>query len=453
MTAPTIDDDLRARPPGAPARVVRVPLDCRLSPAAAVRRLAGLPGAFALTGRWAGGGVLLGSHPVRVVEGEVFDALDCQPAVANLAEAQAAGAVAGGWFGYLGYQLSRAVEAVPPPRSRPVPLPDGRLAFHDHLVRRTDGRWWFEALWTDERADDLRHALDDWAERLAGPEPPVGPCAFESFEVAPHAAEHEAAIERALEHIAAGDVFQINLTLQLRAAYHGDPLDAFARGLDALHPPFGAYLALERGAVASFSPELFLRREGRHVLTSPIKGTISRPGDSAGARQSRDALVASAKNRAENVMIVDLMRNDLGRVCEYGSIAVPALHRAEAHPGLWHLVSDVTGRLRRGVGDADLLRATFPPGSCTGAPKVRAMQLINELESVGREAYTGAVGFASPVAGLETSVAIRTFEFCDGQAWLGAGGGIVADSRPDDEFRECLVKAKPLLDGIYPGGV
>ena len=144
-------------------------------------------------------------------------------------------------------------------------------------------------------------------------------------------------------------------------------------------------------------------------------------------------------------MIVDLMRNDLGRVCEYGSVEVPGLTELREAPGVWHLVSTVTGTLRRDVGDAQLLRATFPPGSVTGAPKIRAMRVIAELEATGREAYTGAIGYASPVAGLELNVAIRTLETSGERIWLGAGGGVVADSDPRGELEECLVKARPVV--------
>ena len=147
-------------------------------------------------------------------------------------------------------------------------------------------------------------------------------------------------------------------------------------------------------------------------------------------------------------MIVDLMRNDLGRVSSYGSVRTESGPVAEAHPGVWHLVSSVSGRLREGVGDADLLRATFPPGSVTGAPKVQALHVISELEGSARHVYTGAAGFASPVAGLELDVAIRTFEIARGRAWIGAGGGIVADSDPDAEVREALDKARPLVAAL-----
>jgi para-aminobenzoate synthetase/4-amino-4-deoxychorismate lyase len=196
---------------------------------------------------------------------------------------------------------------------------------------------------------------------------------------------------------------------------------------------------------------LFLRRmagAGGTVVSKPIKGTAPRSGNVAEAAAQRARLAASAKNRAENVMIVDLVRNDLARVCEPGSVAVPVLLGAEPHPGVWHLVSTVEGKLAAGRSDGDLIRAAFPPGSVTGAPKVRALEIIDELEAAAREAYTGAIGYRSPVAGLELNVAIRTFEFAAGRAWLGAGGGIVADSAPDDEYAEAILKATPLLAAI-----
>jgi para-aminobenzoate synthetase/4-amino-4-deoxychorismate lyase len=196
------------------------------------------------------------------------------------------------------------------------------------------------------------------------------------------------------------------------------------------------------------SPELFLRRAGDAVVTAPIKGTIKRPEDESMARAALATLRRSAKDAAEHVMIVDLMRNDIGRVCAYGTVEAQRVPEAEPHPGVWHLVSKVRGRLCPGVGNGDLLRATFPPGSVTGAPKVQAMHVISELEQTGREVYTGGIGFASPVAGLELNVAIRTFEQRNGRLWLGAGGGIVADSDPEHEFEEALVKAAPLAAAI-----
>ncbi len=223
--------------------------------------------------------------------------------------------------------------------------------------------------------------------------------------------------------------------------------------MTALNPPYAAFVGVSapgagHAAVASLSPELFLRRTGDTVTSKPIKGTARRADDEAAAAAQRAELEASTKNRAENVMIVDLVRNDLSRVCAPGSVSVPVLLGPEPHPGVWHLVSTVTGTLRPGAGDGDLLRAAFPPGSVTGAPKVRALEIIDELETTAREAYTGAIGYRSPVAGLELNVAIRTFEFAAGKAWIGAGGGIVADSDPAGEYAECLIKATPLLNAL-----
>ena len=265
----------------------------------------------------------------------------------------------------------------------------------------------------------------------------------------PAPADHKRAVARAVELIHAGDLFQANITLRLEADYEGDPLDLFCRGVAELDPPYAAFLRVsDDAAIASFSPELFLRRTGRAVLSSPIKGTSARSPDPGRAARQRAALTGSAKDRAENVMIVDLMRSDLSSVCRPGTVSVPRLAAAEAHPGVWHLVSDVRGELPSGTTDADLITATFPPGSVTGAPKVRALEVIAELEASPREVYTGAIGYRSEVAGLELSVAIRTFEFSAGRVWLGAGGGIVADSDPAAEYAECLIKARPLIETV-----
>jgi para-aminobenzoate synthetase/4-amino-4-deoxychorismate lyase len=236
-------------------------------------------------------------------------------------------------------------------------------------------------------------------------------------------------------YIAAGDLYQANLCLRLEAPFEGDALDLFAAAAGSLEPDHAAYFTGPWGAMASISPELFLRRVGRSVVTAPIKGTHER----------REPLAASEKDRAENVMIVDLMRNDLGRTCAYGSVEVTQLAHPTPGPGVWHLVSEVAGTLAPGIGDGELVRGCFPPGSVTGAPKIKAMEVISELESTARETYTGAIGYASPVAGLELNVAIRTFEVARGRAWLGAGGGITWGSDPDAEYRECLAKARPLI--------
>jgi para-aminobenzoate synthetase/4-amino-4-deoxychorismate lyase len=259
---------------------------------------------------------------------------------------------------------------------------------------------------------------------------------------------HLAAVNECRKRIVAGEIYQANICLRLEAPWRGSVTELYARALDRISPARGGAFQTPWGGIASLSPELFLRRAGDAVVTAPIKGTIKRPEDDGIARAALAALRSSAKDAAEHVMIVGPDAQRLGRVCAYGTIEAARTPDAEPHPGVWHLVSKVRGRLRPGVGNEQLLRATFPPGSVTGAPKIQAMRVISQLEQTGREVYTGGIGFASPVAGLELSVAIRTFEQLGGRLWLGAGGGIVADSDPEHEFEEALIKAGPLVAAI-----
>ncbi|HEX5979741.1 MAG TPA: aminodeoxychorismate synthase component I [Thermoleophilaceae bacterium] len=425
------------------ARLVRVPLEGGPEAAEGALLVRDDERPFALAGDWAGGGALVGSEPLVVAspEDDPFALLDVQPVVeAGALAGGAPEAVGGGWFGYLGYSLGATLEPVPPSPPRPAPLPRFALAFYDHLLRLdSSGRWWFEALWSDERDAALRERLQILTERMAAGvrERPVevGPFA----PVAPGASGHVAAVAECRERIAAGEIFQANLCLRLEGRWSGEPVDLFARTARTLEPRHAGMVAGSWGAVCSLSPELFLRRRGRRVVTEPIKGTAPR-------LENPETLAASPKDRAENVMIVDLMRNDLGRVCEYGSVSVDELAEPRPAPGVWHLVSTVAGTLRPEVGDAELLRASFPAGSVTGAPKIQTMRVIAELEATAREAYTGAIGYASPLAGLELNVAIRTLETSGDRIWLGAGGGIVADSDPEAELGECLVKGRPVVE-------
>ncbi len=372
------------------SRVVCRRLDWNLSAADVLRLLRADPHPVALLGAWAGGSDIMAACPVRT--GGELDAADA----GDLPERAGGACFGGGWIGYLGFGAAGGMLPVPPAPGEPRRLP----------------ACWF------------------------------------TFGLIPSPEEHAAAVRQTVSYIRRGDLFQANICLRLEADFGGDPLDAFCAAATRLDPPYAAFLRLPGGAVASLSPELFLRRTGTSVLSRPIKGTARRARDEAAAGRQREALEQSAKDQAENVMIVDLMRNDLSRVCAPGTVTVPALLRAQAHPGVWHLVSDVRGTLAPGTGDAELIRATFPPGSVTGAPKVRALEVISELEATPREVYTGAVGYRSPVAGLELNVAIRTFEFGGGRVWLGSGGGITAASDPDAEYRECLLKAAPLIRAL-----
>jgi para-aminobenzoate synthetase / 4-amino-4-deoxychorismate lyase len=443
-------------------RAWRLPLPGRRTPAEVLRALRGDDRPFALVGTgW--GGAVLGSEPIEVadVSHDPFATLarwpawpptpgspQSTPSAGAGAGPGAAVRVGGAWVGYLGYQLNRRVERLPAPPGPAPALPDVALAWYDHvLCQEPDGRWWFEALAPPERRPGLDERYERLADRLAWPRPPC-PYRCDDFRLVPGGDAHRAAIRAAVEYIRAGDIYQANVCLRAESRLDGDPLDLFCAGVEALGPAYGAFVRLPAGAVCSFSPELFLELRGRRARTSPIKGTAPRSPDRAAEAQRR-ALEASAKDRAENVMIVDLMRNDLGRVCVPGTVRVPRLARAEAHPGLWHLVSDVVGQLGPGATAGDLVRACFPPGSCTGAPKVRAMQRINELEATSRGAYTGAVGLAGPVAGLTLNVAIRTVEWsATGALTLGVGGGIVADSDADAELAECLTKATPIVTAL-----
>ena len=428
------------RPPSR-ARLLRIPLEADVPAHRASLLVRGDQRPFTLAGAWAGGGALVGSEPLAVARAEEnpFDVLDVQPEVEP--DDDAHDAVGGGWFGYLGYGLGARLEPVPPSPPRPVPLPEFALAFYDHLLHLdAEGCWWFEALWTEERDAALRERRERLSGRLmAGVrERPVWVGTFRP--AAPGAAGQLAAVAACRERIAAGEIFQANLCLRLDSRFEGNPADLFAGVTRELGPRHAAFAAGPWGAVCSLSPELFLRRRGREVLSEPIKGTA--PRDDEG----RLRLARSVKDRAENVMIVDLMRNDLGRVCEYGSVHVPELTAPRPAPGVWHLVSSVAGTLRPDVGDGELLRATFPPGSVTGAPKIQTMRVIAELEASGREAYTGAIGYASPVAGLELNVAIRTLEISGDRIWLGAGGGITSGSDPQAELEECFLKARPVIE-------
>jgi para-aminobenzoate synthetase component 1 len=257
-----------------------------------------------------------------------------------------------------------------------------------------------------------------------------------------------AAIQAGIDYVHAGDCFQVNLSQRLLTPLREHPLSVYGR-LRTVNPaPFAGYLDLGEHAVASASPERFLRLQQGHVVTRPIKGTRPRGANAAEDEAIAWELLRSEKDRAENVMIVDLLRNDLGRVCRYGSVRVEALCRLESYPTVHHLVSEVAGELAPGRTALDLLRAAFPGGSITGAPKVRAMQIIAELEPTARGPYCGSLGYLSFDGTLDTNILIRTFTASGGWLQFPVGGGIVADSVPKTEYTETLTKAEGLLRAL-----
>ena len=361
----------------------------------------------------------------------------------------------GGLLGAFSYDLAQRVEALPDLARRDRGTAHLYLRQVDLVVAICPDR---ERVWVVGRDLGGRGDLAARASRLAArvraaaPARPVPrPLDGSATTTSLPRSDYLRAVTSALEAIAAGGAFQVNLSQRLTARW-GATTHELYRGLRAHSPAhFGA--SLPAVGIASISPETFLAVDGRTVLTRPIKGTRPRASDPELDAAHADDLATSAKDRAENVMVVDLERNDLGRVCETGSVHVPHLCDLEAHPTVWHLVSTVAGRLRDDVGYGDLLRATFPCGSITGAPKVAAMELIEQLEPVRRGWYCGAVGYLSP-GHARFSVAIRTAVLHrDGTVDYGAGGGIVADSDPDAEHRESLDKATAFLRTVGAPGV
>ena len=428
--------------PDCASAAFRVPLRSELSPEEAILWLRGDRRPFALLGEWLGGMTVLGSEPLSVLgdDQDPFAVLGSQSAPAFAGDV----AVGGGWVGWLGYQLGARIERLPPPPPPRAGAPPFSLAYYDHVILFDGEHWWFEGLGSADRPARLRGMLELWERRLTAVPPPAHLPHPIDFEVTSNGRTgHVEAVADCRERIVTGELLQANICLRLEGRFEDDALDLFALAMTRARPRFGALA----DGIVSVSPERFLRRDGRHVSSEPIKGTSARTGNETEQSAARAALSASAKDAAEHVMIVDLIRNDLGRVCRYGTVEVHP-RRIEPHGALWHMVTTVSGQLRDDVKDGELLRATFPPGSVTGAPKVQAMKVIATLEATRRDAYTGAIGIFSPIAGVDLSVAIRTFELHDEHISLGAGGGIVADSDPGLELAEALAKASEPIAAI-----
>jgi anthranilate/para-aminobenzoate synthase component I len=417
-----------------------------LEPSVAARRAAALPGACWLVTPAADQvGIardLVGAAPVEVVRGTSdadLERLEAAWAAARAAWSRDGPPVAGvpaavGWFSY---ELGRRLMGLPP-RDDGRPLYE--FHFYDAIWSRSVGGQ--AAIWACDEAAARRLALRLGNSTAVADSPPV---------LGPLEPEHPPAIfldgvRRILDYLRAGDAYQVNLSRRLRARTGaGDPV-ALAAALRARAPaPHAVFIAADdgRGALIGNSPERFLSVDPAGVVeTRPIKGTRPRGGNPTSDRAAVADLLASPKDRAEHVMIVDLERNDLGRICRTGSVEVAALAQVVALPTVHHLVSTVRGVLRPGVGLAALLRATFPGGSITGAPKRRAMQIIDELEPTARGAYTGATGWLGAAGDLDLAIAIRTAVVRDGALALSVGAGIVADSTPEAELAETDIKAR-----------
>jgi para-aminobenzoate synthetase component 1 len=364
----------------------------------------------------------------------------------------------GGMIGFLGYDLAPRLERLPRRAARDSRLPDVRLALYDTAVT-IDSQSDRALLWTWDLTGEgqraARRRCDRWRAALerglrsrhatrAGP-PRLGrPVSSVDRET------YLAGVRRVLDYIAAGDVFQVNLSQRFVARGRASPLGVY-QALKARSPaPYAAYLAWDDLAVISASPECFYETRGDRIVTRPIKGT--RPRGHGRAEDARLAaeLVASSKDRAELTMIVDLERNDLGRVCEYGTVLVRDALAIESFAQVHHLVATVEGRLRKGAGPVEVIRAVFPGGSITGAPKIRAMEIIDELEPHRRGLYTGAIGYLSRGGASGFNVAIRTIVVEGARASFQVGGGIVADSDPAAEYEETLAKGRGMMAVLDP---
>jgi para-aminobenzoate synthetase component 1 len=369
----------------------------------------------------------------------------------------------GGVAGYFGYDLGQHLEHLPKARSDDMAFPDLAVGFYDTVIAfdHREKRAWVlscgypgsdpDARWAraEARADHFERRLAAAPQDLA---PPPMPGEAPRVESNFTRSDYERAVQRVIDYIHAGDIFQANLAQRFRAPLPVGitPFDLYRR-LRALNPaPFAAYLDFGGTVVASSSPERFLKLRDGRVETRPIKGTRPRGATPAEDDALALELLASEKDKAENVMIVDLLRNDLSRVCRDDSVQVPELCILETYATVFHLVSTVVGELLPDAAAIDLLKASFPGGSITGAPKIRAMEIIAELEPTQRGPYCGSIGYLSFTGDMDSSIVIRTYAIKDGTVTFQAGGGIVADSRPDAEYEETLDKARALMAALTP---
>ncbi len=385
----------------------------------------------------------------------------------------------GGGVGYFGYEMGRITNDLDLNSEDDLGLPEMVLSFYKTILayEHKTKRWFGAAVdLSGGRGPTVRKRLGNDIEKLRelATKPHRGPAVVpavvepedgeEGMTEAPHgetmtidgvsvrtSLSRDAYLEgvkRIQEHIAAGDIYQANLTQRWSLPFEGDPGKLYEALRKASPAPFGVYLNAGDAVIAGSSPECFLSLEGRTVQTRPIKGTRPR-----GATPEEDArlgaeLEASAKDKAELTMIADLERNDLGRVCASGTVRVDELHRLESFANVHHLVSVVTGDLEPGVEAGELLKATFPSGSITGAPKRRAMEILDSIEGRVRGPYTGAMGYLGFEGSLSLNVAIRTMVLSQGQCHVGVGSGIVADSNPESEYDECVAKARGMLTAL-----
>lgn len=367
----------------------------------------------------------------------------------------------GGAAGYLGYEYVRRIEHLPQATPDPLAMPEGfwliprRLIVFDHVSHEIVLIYYLNR---NQPVEAAEQALDEMEEKIAAPQPEGTERVSGGEKVLPEFSStfsqegYQSVVATALEAIRAGEIFQVVLAQRLSAGYSGEPLTLY-RKLRRLNPsPYLFLIHHEEFALIGSSPESMVRLEDGEIQLSPIAGTRPRSKIRAEDLAREQELLADPKERAEHIMLVDLGRNDLGRVAAFGTVQVNDLMHVERYSHVMHIVSSVKGRLASGKNGFDLLRAVFPAGTVSGAPKVRAMRLIDRLEPVRRGAYAGSVGYIGFNGNLDTCIIIRTIVLKDGLAHIQAGAGIVADSDPEKEFNECMCKAQALLQAVELSG-
>jgi len=402
----------------------------------------------------------------RRLNGNPFDILEYFLDLYHLDSCSSPIPFVGGAVGYFSYDLRHFIERLPDAAVDDLKLPECYFGFYDLVLAfdNLQGKAYivstgFPELTENKRMEKAQKRLNEMKTILAEVSPSESevPFTFTSTSAPMEQVslkggfthkEYVDAVEKARQYIIAGDIFEVNLSQRFEAELFITPYELYRR-LRQINPaPFACYLGFEDVSVVSASPERFLRIRENWVETRPIKGTRPRGKTLEEDEALANELSSSVKDRAENIMIVDLERNDLGRVCRFGTVKVTELVILEVFPTVFHLTSTVVGRLREDKNGIDLLKATFPGGSITGAPKVRAMEIIDELEPTKRSVYTGSIGYLSFNGNLDLNIAIRTFLVKGGKAYFQVGGAVVYDSDPEAEYQETLDKGRALIDAL-----
>ena len=395
-------------------------------------------------------------------QGNPFDVLAGYLEVYKLDSKNAPVPFCGGAVGYFSYDLCHFIECLPKTAIDDLQLPESYFGFYDLILAYDNMRnkaylvsTGFPELDERQRIKRIGERIDEFKKKLRTlpgkiVDGGMVTTPLDTVKLKGNFTHNNylRAVEKARQYIINGDIFEVNISQRFETEIFTSPYKLYSR-LRSINPaPFGAYLNFGEVAILSASPERFLRVQGDMVETRPIKGTRRRGDTQAEDRAQARALLGSAKDRAENMMIVDLERNDLGRVCRYSTVNVTELAILEKYPTVFHLTSTVVGRLQQGKSRIELLKAAFPGGSITGAPKIRAMEIIDELEPTRRSVYTGSLGYLSFDGNMDLNIVIRTFIINGNRAWFQVGGAVVYDSDPESEYQETLDKAKALIDSL-----